>query len=375
MMTDSRFPILYKRTSTGDIQVWYGAVEGNSYTTSSGKLDGKITTKKPTVCEPKNVGKKNEISAEDQAVAELEALYKKKRRQDYRDKLEDVDSGTRFKPMLAAKWADVGEDVPENELIYLQPKFDGFRCISRQDGLETRDGLPIPTAPHIYDALQPLFTKYPGVVFDGELYNHELHDNFNEISSILRKKKPTEEDLIRSSRHVQFHVYDLPSHGELDYSARFTALQTFVAELDSTAQQMIRVANTTAGYSCDVPKYLDDRLAEGFEGAIVRLDRPYEHKRSKHLLKVKKFLDEEFIIVDVVEGEGNRAGTAAAVILRTDEMQEFKAGIIGNVEYARELLERKNDFIGQRGTVQFLRWTPAPRKVPYGGKFKEVRFG
>lgn len=374
-MVENRFPVLYKRTSTGDVQMWYGAVEGNSYTTSSGKLNGKITTKRPTICVAKNVGRANEVSAEQQAITELEALYTKKRRQDFREKLEDIDSDTRFKPMLAAKWADVGEDIPDDERIFIQPKYDGFRCVARESGLETRDGLPIPTAPHIIDALRSLFEKYPGIVFDGELYNHELHDDFNTISSVLRKKKPSTDDLIRSSRYVQYHVYDLPSEGSKNYSERWQLLQERVCELDPYAQEYIKLAQTISGFSTDVPEFLEKMLAEGFEGAIVRLDRPYQHKRSKHLLKVKKFLDDEFIITDIEEGIGNRAGRAARVHLRTEEGQPFKVGIIGNLEYCEELLARKDEFVGQRGTVQFLRWTPAPRKVPYGGKFKEVRFG
>lgn len=372
---DYKWPILYKRTSSGDVQVWYGAVENDSYTTSSGKLNGKITTKRPTVCLSKNVGKANEVSSEDQAINELLALYTKKRRQDFRDKLEDIDSDTRFKPMLACKWADVGEDVPDDERIFLQPKYDGFRCVAKESGLETRDGLPIPTAPHVLDALRDLFTRYPGIVFDGELYNHELHDDFNTISSVLRKKSPSTDDLIRSSRYVQYHVYDLPSEGSKNYDERLQLLQERVGELDPNAQEIIKLSQTVSGFSTDVPQFLDKMLAEGFEGAIVRLNRPYQHKRSKYLLKVKKFLDDEFIIEDIEAGVGNRTDAAARVHLRTEEGQKFKVGIIGNLPYCQELLARKEEFKGQRGTVQFLRWTPAPRRVPYGGKLRGVRWG
>ena len=52
-------------------------------------------------------------------------------------------------------------------------------------------------------------------------------------------------------------------------------------------------------------KYVD----EGYEGQILRLDAKYENKRTKSLLKHKSFQDEEYIIVDICEGEGNRAGT------------------------------------------------------------------
>jgi DNA ligase-1 len=354
--------------------MWYGSVDGDSYTTSTGKLNGKITTKRPTVCIAKNVGRANELSAEDQAIAELSAIYAKKRRQDFRDKLEDIDSDTRFKPMLAEKWADCGEDVPDDERLGLQPKLDGFRCVARDEGLETRDALPIPTAPHVRDALSSLFAANPSLALDGELYNHELHDDFNTISSVLRKKKPSTDDLIRSSRYVQYHVYDIPSHGDKPYFERLTILQELIGSLDEHAREVIKLVPTTVGFSSDVPTYLTDQLNEGYEGAIVRRDRPYQHKRSKHLLKVKKMLDDEFIIEDIEAGVGNRSDAAARVHLRTEEGQPFKVGIIGNLPYCQELLARKDEFIGQRGTVQFLRWTPAPRRVPYGGKFLRIRF-
>ena len=43
---------------------------------------------------------------------------------------------------------------------------------------------------HILDELQPFFNKYPDVVLDGELYNHDLKDNFEKIISLVRKQKP-----------------------------------------------------------------------------------------------------------------------------------------------------------------------------------------
>ena len=35
-----------------------------------------------------------------------------------------------------------------------------------------------------------MFADYPNTILDGELYNHELKENFNKITSLVRKQKP-----------------------------------------------------------------------------------------------------------------------------------------------------------------------------------------
>ena len=60
-------------------------------------------------------------------------------------------------------------------------------------------------------------------------------------------------------------------------------------------------------------EHLDELYADyvevGYEGQMIRLDAPYENKRSPKLLKRKEFVDEEYEILGYEEGKGNRAGT------------------------------------------------------------------
>ena len=132
------FPELYKRTSTGKIQTWFGEVDGGRYRTTSGQLYGKRTTTAWTECEAKNVGRSNEVIPDQQAISEMESMYTKKRRTDYFDSLDDVDTSDRIKPMLAL--APDKCDIQDDELFNAQPKFDGFRCIASKDGMFTISG-------------------------------------------------------------------------------------------------------------------------------------------------------------------------------------------------------------------------------------------
>lgn len=362
-----QFPTLYKRTSTGAIQTWFMEVEDDKYRSTSGQLYGKLTTTEWTVCEPKNVGKKNERSGAQQAVAKVESIYKKKRRTDYFDNVDDVDNVTRTKPMLATALDKL--DLEDDQPVLIQPKFDGFRCVARKDGLFTREGLPINTVPHISRALSAFFELYPDVILDGELYNHKYCDNFNKISSILRNESPTAEEAALAAE--MFYVtYDVPSSKQ-PQDQRLSLLKEYNGKID---HKMVTVADTRPATVADIPELLEQALKRKYEGVIARIPTAlYANKRSKDLIKVKKILEEDFTIVRIEEGVGNGAGKARRVVMQTEDRTEFSVGVIGDDDYATSLFESRDNFRGQRGSVKFLNLTP--RGVPRGGKLKSVRWG
>jgi DNA ligase-1 len=368
------YPVIYKRTSTGDIQEWCVERQGHAYRSITGKRGGKQVISEWTYCEPKNVGKKNEINEVQQAHEEVTAKYKKKLRQDFKESIDDIDQKDRFCPMLADKFSQREDKIPDDEILFFQPKLDGFRCIANASGLWTRDGLSIPTAPHIIRALAPLFSRHPGLTLDGELYNHVLHDDFNTISSVLRKKTPSIADLLRSEELVEYHLYDLPdtSMGFKKRFERLTELVTDIVFRDTANSTPLRLVETVEGKKIDAVDFLNHFLEEGYEGAIARRDMPYENKRSKNLLKVKKFLDEEFQLIRLEDGRGNRAGIAARAILQLPDGREFEAGMIGNHDYCREIYENQDQVVGKMATVQFLNYTPGG--IPRGGKLKTIRW-
>jgi DNA ligase-1 len=53
----------------------------------------------------------------------------------------------------------------------------------------------------------------PNAVLDGELYNHDLRDDFEQIISLVRKQKPTDEDRLNAHKLIQYHVYDMVAEG------------------------------------------------------------------------------------------------------------------------------------------------------------------
>jgi ATP-dependent DNA ligase len=80
---------------------------------------------------------------------------------------------------------------------------------------------------------------------------------------------------------------------------------------------------------------------------------PYEHKRSKGLLKLKTFEDAEFKIVDVIEGVGNYAGMAKSLMIQLEDGSTQQCGVRGNQAYLTELLVNKQLYINGIAIVIF----------------------
>jgi DNA ligase-1 len=349
-----QLPILFSRTSTGAIQQWQIIVEGNTFYTVEGIKDGKMTKAIPTVCEGKNIGKANETTGEEQAVKESKSKWKKKIDSGYFENIKDIDNKTFTEPMLAKNYED--EFDKSMFPVYSERKYDGMRSVALSSSLTSRNGKPIIAVPHILEALSPFFKKHPNAELDGELYTHQFCADFNKIISLVKKTKPTAADIAEAAKYIQYHVYDYISMGKENFSVRYKALQEDLAVCDSNIICVVPavLCNNQEELDAEYTKYME----LGYEGQMIRLDKPYEHKRSKYLLKRKEFKDSEYEIVEVVEGVGNRSGTAGFMIMKMADGRTFKSNIKGSFDYLKELLSDKKSLIGKKATVKYFCLTP-----------------
>lgn len=365
------FPTLYKRDTKGKVRIWFMEIDGDRYRTTSGLEDGQKVTTEWTTVEAKNVGRSNATTPEQQAIAEVKSHYQKKLDVDYYEKVEDIDTPKIFKPMLAKKWEDRKGKIDWNRGVWVQPKLDGIRCIVSRHGAFSRTGKPIVAIPHILDLLAPVFDDYPDAIFDGELYNHTLAHDFNAIVSMVRKQKLTALDITTAMEKVQYHIYDLPSMMYELFTERYKYMTHFIheygmafdveKEMWPSAIQLVptRFANKEEEVDAIYAGYIED----GYEGGIIRLDEPYEQKRSSNLLKRKDFDDNEFEIVAIEEGSGNWSGYAKVVVFKNPDGSLNRASIQGSQDYCRHVLENAQAYIGKQATIQYFNITPdgAPR--------------
>jgi len=398
----TKLPTLYKFDSKGKLREWTMVIKGNCFHAVKGLVGGKLTEDKPRCCEAKNVGRSNETSPEQQAENEAKSKWQKKIDSGYAETEEGAKDKKFYEPMLAHKYEDrKGElEFP----LFCQPKLDGIRCIvQRKNPLKeisniedvvltakTRNGKPIESIPHILESLRGFFIANPTAVLDGELYSHEFRDNFNKITSLVRKQKPirlegdTDKSFLAKEREfnarleeskeaIEYWVYDAPCIGlykeNVKFSLRFDQVLLELQEKNHVV--VVPTAEVNSFNNLDTLYEL--YISEGYEGQMVRKNFAYENKRSTSLLKRKEFQDAEYRVIDIDEGNGNRSGTAKHLVLWCDKKKtQFNSNIKGSFEYLEEILKNKQEYIGKKATIRFFQLTPdgIPR-FPFAVGFRD----
>ena len=265
----------------------------------------------------------------------------------------------RKKPMLAYPVSD--KPIDYTKPTFIQPKLDGVRCLIQYDNSTvtaySRTGKVWQNINHILEPLRPFFNKYPNVILDGELYNHDLRDDFEKIISLVRKQKPTDENRSEARRLVQFHCYDI-----VDETLPFSQRNDFILKAIYNNYNYVKVLPCITVHSQDNAIMQHKiNLKAGFEGSILRSDNKYQCKRSHALRKFKDFSDAEATIVGYLDGKGKRTGTLGKFIMMDDNGVEFGCppGKGYNYKQLATILENIGDYIGQRATFTFFERTKA----------------
>ena len=265
----------------------------------------------------------------------------------------------RKKPMLAYPVST--KPIDYSKPVFIQPKLDGVRCVIQCDNsvvtAYSRTGKEWKNIQHILEQLQSFFDKYPNVILDGELYNHELNNDFEKIISLVRKTKPTISDRIESADLVQFHCYDI-----IDEELPFDQRIEFVNEALMLLGDSIYIVDThwlDSEIEAEVRhKY---NLSKDYEGSIVRTNDTYQCKRSHNLRKFKDFSDAEAYIVGYEEGKGKRLGTLGKFIMQDEDGNKFGCppGKGYNYKDMKNMLENIHEYMGQSATFTYFERTKA----------------
>jgi len=201
-------------------------------------------------------------------------------------------------PQFKVALAQTFEKAPdfENEDWYVSQKLDGVRCLAINiDGdikFYSRQGNEFETLGNLKEDLigGPFDMMEPNTVLDGEvcIVDENGSEDFQSIMKEIRRKDHTIEN-------PMFIIFDQLTLDEFNSQK-------------STRTLMQRNANQMSGnhFQCiehiklnDTEELLEaQNVADecGYEGIMLRRDCGYEGKRSKNLLKVKKFHDAEYTV-------------------------------------------------------------------------------
>lgn len=229
--------------------------------------------------------------------------------------------------------------------------------------LWSRTRKPINSCPHISKSIEEsgLLCK-----LDGELYNHEYHNNFEELLSLIRQEEPQP-----GCEKVQYHIYDLPDT-DMTNQLRNEYLQSLKPLFENSPIHIVETI--IVNDENELMDAFDHFIEQGYEGCMVRnMDGKYVNKRSYDLQKVKEFDDDEFKIIGVKVGtKGSMAGKAVFTCqLPYQGMNTFDCKMKGSMDELKKYADDPSLVIGKILTVQFQGYTKygVPR-FPVGLRFR-----
>ena len=262
---------------------------------------------------------------------------------------------TNFKVMLAHP---VGKKEFDKD-SFIQPKLDGVRCYITYHGAFSRNHKRFMNVQHITDELRPLFNKYPHVVLDGELYNHDYKDNFNKIISLVRKQSPSDAER-EEAKVIQFHNYDMfiPEKEFLSFKYRNENIEILHKEFKLQYCKTVETYEVQNDVTARL-MYYQFTNKQGYEGAILRNNKAYEQKRSYNLQKYKEFHDTEATIIGWVEGQGKRTGTIGKFLARDADGIEFGMPVMDKMPVLTKMYDIAEWYIGKTATFTYFQRTPS----------------
>ena len=265
----------------------------------------------------------------------------------------------RKKPMLAYPVSD--KPINYDGKVFMQPKLDGVRCLIQYDkktGVTawSRTGKQWQNIHHITSSLEQWFQSNQTTVLDGELYNHDLRDDFETIISLVRRQTPDDIDMLESRDLVQFHCYDIIHPDNSPFEDR----NRFVKHCVDQSSPYVHIVNTILCASDEDAKEIHAVNIEcGFEGSILRTNDMYHQKRTHSLRKFKDFHDTEATITAWVEGKGKRVGTIGKFMAIDDDGNEFGMPVMDNFKYLQDNFKVMQGYVGKTATFTYFERTKA----------------
>jgi len=262
----------------------------------------------------------------------------------------------RYKPMLA--YPASNKPIDYTKKVFVQPKLDGVRCLIQYDNSKvtaySRTGKEWKNIDHILFNLKPWFALNPDVILDGELYNHDLKNDFEKLISLVRKQKPTDIDALESADTVQFHCYDI-----IDKTKTFEERNKFITQAVPRNHCIKHVKTHNVATESLAKVIHQQNLDNGYEGSILRTNDVYACKRSHNLRKFKDFSDAEALIVDWVEGVGKRTGTIGKFMAQDEDGNLFGMPVMDKFKYLQDNFKKMQGYVGKTATFTYFERTKA----------------
>ena len=244
--------------------------------------------------------------------------------------------------------------LPENIWFSLSQKLNGNRCTYYNGEFYTRQNKKYIGLNHIKADIEKI-PNAKDLVFDGELIykNSEgLSDSsaFQKGTGIANNKSENKEEL-------KLVLFDILPREEFDNKVSKDTYKTrkqHLLDLKQYETENIKIVQIfyEGTDQSEIWKWLDYCEQHDMEGCMLNLDTPYECKRTKNLMKVKKFYDFDLKIIGYEEGTGRNKGKLGAFVVDYKGNQ-VKVGSGFNDEDRISFWNNRNEYIGRVITVKY----------------------
>lgn len=250
-----------------------------------------------------------------------------------------------------AKPYDPTKPVKGVEFFYASPKLDGIRAVYAPDkGLLSRQDKRFFGFDHIEAELKQLARKFNLSVIDGELMI--AGEDFNTVQSIVMSHDVTMPEKSR----VKFHVFAVNRAESFSTTLNMIAVMKYML---TEAGEFIREVeySTVANDENAIEEACNNMVAKGYEGVMLR--HPvvaYQSGKNNSLLKFKPFMEEDFTIVEFIEGTGKYEGTLGAIKVRTEIDGKLVIASVGtgfDDKFRDELWSRRVELTGKLAEIKF----------------------
>ena len=261
--------------------------------------------------------------------------------------------GVDIKCMLGSK-LDL-KNLPKG-IMYVTEKLDGSRCLAIiKDGnieLYSRQGQLIEGCNEIIEGIKQL--ELNNVVLDGEITakDVDISEVYKETMKRLKNKKADKVGL-------QYNIFDIVTLKEFEDKkgvAKYSKRREVLDRLEDNEHIHILPLLTVTEDFDKVMEIHGEMKEKGAEGCMINLDKPYEFKRSKTLIKVKVMLTCDLRIIGFEQGQGENKDTLGAIICEYKNTT-LKCGSGFSKKLRKAIWDNPGNYLGKIVEIQYFEET------------------
>ena len=270
-----------------------------------------------------------------------------------------------FDVALANTYNDnTAKKVDWNDEWYVSRKLDGVRCLAIIDEngeikFFSRAGKPFLTLDNLKPSIHKLGLK--NMVLDGEICMTDENgdEDFQGIIKEIKRKDHTIDN-------PHYFIFDMLTQKEFTDQVSETTIgyRLEQAKILINDDKYISLLDQRIGSNDVLELMMEESKNGGWEGLMLRKNTTYQGKRSNDILKVKKFHDAEYVVIDL-ENAVNRVivdGKEVDELMLKNVIIEHKGNRVQvgsgfSHEQKRYFFENPNEILGKTITVQYFEET------------------